>query len=120
MQRTGPCWQISCLYPMTAEVGARDQHAAHGCDGSATFMAIPFIIDGPKLSDGIGLCLSGGGYRAMLFHAGALLRLNEAGLLSKLDRISSVSGGSIAAGALAAACGRLTFENGIATNLEAD
>ena len=26
---------------------------------------------------GIGLCLSGGGYRAMLFHLGALWRLNE-------------------------------------------
>ena len=31
--------------------------------------------------DGIGLCLSGGGYRAMLFHLGALWRLNERGRL---------------------------------------
>ncbi|WP_210526895.1 patatin-like phospholipase family protein [Rubellimicrobium arenae] len=56
---------------------------------------------GGKLEQGIGLALSGGGYRAMLFHAGALLRLNELGLLSHVDRISSVSGGSIAAGHLA-------------------
>ena len=28
-------------------------------------------------ADGIALCLSGGGYRAMLFHVGALWRLNE-------------------------------------------
>jgi len=28
-------------------------------------------------SPGIGLCLSGGGYRAMLFHVGAFWRLNE-------------------------------------------
>ncbi len=42
---------------------------------------------------GIALCLSGGGYRAMLFHLGALLRLNELGYLARLDRISSVSGG---------------------------
>jgi NTE family protein len=49
---------------------------------------------------GIALCLSGGGYRAMLFHVGCLWRLNEAGLLGKLDRISSVSGGSITAGVL--------------------
>jgi NTE family protein len=49
----------------------------------------------------LALCLSGGGYRAMLFHVGMLWRLNEAGLLSKMDRISSVSGGSIAAGFLA-------------------
>jgi NTE family protein len=51
----------------------------------------------PSLKAGIGLCLSGGGYRAMLFHVGALLRLNEAGFLGKLSRISSVSGGSITA-----------------------
>src|SRR4051794_38444295 len=30
---------------------------------------------------GTALCLSGGGYRAMLFHIGVLRRLNEAGLL---------------------------------------
>ena len=49
---------------------------------------------------GIALCLSGGGYRAMLFHAGCLWRLNQLGLLGKLNRISSVSGGSIIAGLL--------------------
>ena len=51
--------------------------------------------------EGIALCLSVGGYRAMLFHLGALWRLNELGHLSRLARISSVSGGSITAGALA-------------------
>lgn len=49
---------------------------------------------------GIALCLSGGGYRAMMFHAGCLWRLNDAGLLGKLNRVSSVSGGSIIAGVL--------------------
>ena len=44
---------------------------------------------------GTALCLSGGGYRAMIFHVGVLWRLDEAGLLSQLDRVSSVSGGSI-------------------------
>jgi NTE family protein len=47
--------------------------------------------------DGLALCLSGGGYRAMLFHVGALWRLHELGYLERLDRVSSVSGGSIAA-----------------------
>lgn len=51
-------------------------------------------------SSGVALCLSGGGYRAMLFHIGVLRRLDEAGLLGRLDRISSVSGGSITAGVL--------------------
>lgn len=50
---------------------------------------------------GIGISLSGGGYRAMLFHVGALWRLNEVGLLTRAARISSVSGGSITAGWLA-------------------
>ena len=54
-------------------------------------------------TDGAGLCLSGGGYRAMLFHVGALWRLMEAGKLLGLTRISSVSGGSITAGVLALA-----------------
>src|SRR5208282_640505 len=54
----------------------------------------------PLLEPGTALCLSGGGYRAMLFHLGSLWRLNEAGLLRKLNRISSVSGGSITAGML--------------------
>ncbi|WP_352624684.1 patatin-like phospholipase family protein [Mesorhizobium sp. M0578] len=68
---------------------------------------------------GLGLCLSGGGYRAMLFHAGVLTRLNEAGLLSKLDMVSSVSGGSIAAGLLAVLWPNLVFDaDGVATNFE--
>ena len=52
---------------------------------------------------GVGLCLSGGGYGAMLFHLGALWRLNELGYLdpAKLKRVSSVSGGSITSGVLA-------------------
>jgi len=50
---------------------------------------------------GIALCLSGGGYRAALFHLGTLRRLNELGILSKLDTITSSSGGSIASAILA-------------------
>ena len=57
--------------------------------------------DPDRPSPGIALCLSGGGYRAMLFHLGTLWRLNELGYLPKLNRISSVSGGSITSGVLA-------------------
>lgn len=60
---------------------------------------------------GIGLCLSGGGYRAMLFHAGSLLRLYEAGVLEKADRISSVSGGSITSAVLALNWSALSFSS---------
>ena len=58
------------------------------------------------------LCLSGGGYRSMLFHVGALKRLNEEGYLPLIDRYSSVSGGSIAAGVLAAKWTDLDFDDG--------
>ena len=43
----------------------------------------------------IALCLSGGGFRSALFHMGALRRLNELAILSRVDTISSVSGGSV-------------------------
>lgn len=59
---------------------------------------------------GMALCLSGGGYRAMLFHLGALWRLYEARLLESLQRISSVSGGSITAGVLGRSWPRLSFD----------
>jgi len=76
------------------------------------------FLGGQKLEEGIGLCLSGGGFRAMLFHLGAFIRMNELGLLANINRVASVSGGSIAAGALAVAWKDLTFDaRGVATNL---
>lgn len=66
-----------------------------------------------------GLALSGGGFRAALFHVGALTRLNELGLLRELDRVSTVSGGSLVAGFLATAWRDLEFDaSGCATNFE--
>lgn len=67
----------------------------------------------------IALCLSGGGYRAMLFHLGALMRLNEFGYLVKISRFSSVSGGSITAAWLGFVWSQLDFdERGVAQNFE--
>jgi len=75
-----------------------------------------------SLTTGIGLCLSGGGYRAMLFHAGVLLRAAELGYLGTLERtgkhgqlgalqrVSSVSGGSITSAVLALAWGKLKVD----------
>lgn len=57
--------------------------------------------------NGIGLCLSGGGFRATLFHLGALRRLNELGVLHRVRTISSVSGGSLMALVLADAIRKL-------------
>ena len=46
----------------------------------------------------IGIALSGGGVRAAVFHLGLLGRLAEDGLLEKITRISTVSGGTLVTG----------------------
>ena len=107
-----------------------------GLDVTKNVQPVRFLeTDNPnaKPRPGIGLCLSGGGYRAMLFHVGAIWRLNELGLLRKeivvakaeamgpqhLVRVSSVSGGSITAGTLALNWKSLTFDAAnVATNLD--
>lgn len=43
----------------------------------------------------IGVALSGGGYRAAGFHIGTLKKLNELGILTNVDVLSTISGGSI-------------------------
>jgi NTE family protein len=47
----------------------------------------------------------------MVFHTGAIFRMNELGLLGKLDRVSSVSGGSMTAAALALAYPRFAYDD---------
>ena len=64
----------------------------------------------------IGLALSGGGFRATLFHLGAAWRLNELSLLGVINRISAVSGGSLLSGLIAARWTRLDFRTGVAAN----
>ena len=59
----------------------------------------------------LGLGLSGGGYRATLFNLGALIRLNEFGMMKKFKRITSVSGGSITNGYLAMQWKELKFND---------
>lgn len=107
-----------------------------GLDATKNIQPVRYLkTDDPQAQpkSGIGLCLSGGGYRAMLFHLGAVWRLNELGLLRKeivvhgaetigaqrLVRISSVSGGSITAGVLGLRWKSLSFDTAnVATNLE--
>jgi len=89
-------------------------------DGTITKGLIPVVdADESKLSDGVALCLSGGGYRAMLFHLGGIIRLNEIGHLQSIKRVSSVSGGSITAAVLGLAWKDLDFSaTDIAQNLD--
>src|SRR5688572_23962883 len=66
-----------------------------------------------KRTRGIALCLSGGGYRAALFHLGALRCLSEAGILKNVDSVSSVSGGSILAAYLVRRMSELGMRDGL-------
>jgi NTE family protein len=81
-------------------------------------MSLDQFLDKPsaQLEDGVGLALSGGGYRAMVFHVGALIRLNEVALLRKVKRIPSVSGGSITEGVLGTSWKDLKFTGDVASN----
>ncbi|MGI8940841.1 MAG: patatin-like phospholipase family protein [Actinomycetota bacterium] len=71
-------------------------------DDPAQQRSIPKYLPQPESERrGLGLCLSGGGYRVALFHLGSMRRLNELGIPAKITDISSVSGGSILAAHLA-------------------
>jgi NTE family protein len=53
----------------------------------------------------IGLSLSGGGFRATVFHLGVLARLAQEGRLEDVAELSTVSGGSLCAGLIYASNG---------------
>lgn len=93
--------------------GRRDRPAFGGVVSSgAEPVRHPAPTDAAEqVREGVALCLSGGGYRAMLFHVGVLWRLNEAGWLPRLDRVSSVSGGSLTAAVLGLHWARLGFDD---------
>jgi hypothetical protein len=62
-----------------------------------------FIMSSVKIQNkSIGLCLSGGGHRASIFSLGALLYLVDADRHRDIRVISSVSGGSLTSGFVAA------------------
>lgn len=64
----------------------------------------------------LGLALSGGGFRASLFHLGGLWRLNEIGKLSEISAFSAVSAGALVAGVLGTRWNRLKFSRSVADN----
>ena len=88
------------------------EHSVGAAPDQIAGRAAPNASDGPgnRRDPKLAVCLSGGGYRAMLYHLGALRRLNEFGLLAVADRFSSVSGGSITAAVLAREWGALGFD----------
>jgi len=62
--------------------------------GNGSNIDVDVLIDSVKAGK-VGLALSGGGFRAALFHIGTLMRLAELDVLRHVQVISTVSGGSI-------------------------
>ena len=78
-------------------VGTPDDH-----EGGHTESTTASTKTATKSEPNIAVALSGGGHRAALWGAGVLLALVDAGVNADVTTISSVSGGSIANGAVAA------------------
>lgn len=76
---------------------------------AAKLSAQKHVANPPNGKGKVALCISGGGYRAALFHLGVIRCLHEMGLLQTVDLLSSVSGGSI----LSAFLARRMYELGI-------
>src|SRR4051812_12188043 len=95
--------------PVTASRRARDGDAA----GVASFdhhPVKPVDLEGEKprhdrrmtcRMNRLGLALSGGGFRASLYHLGLVRFLRDGGILPRISHITSVSGGSTFAAHLA-------------------
>lgn len=89
--------QLAALLP----VAARTLGAAGEAGNSAAiavlreFLGNNFDAATSIVRGKVGLALSGGGFRASLFHIGVLARLAELGLLRHVEYLSCVSGGSI-------------------------
>lgn len=76
-------------------------------------------MDARGSGEQVGLALSGGGFRATLFHLGSLTRLNELGWLRRLSLISACSGGAITAAWLGLRWQHLRFDqHGVAAAFE--
>lgn len=110
-----------------AQTGFMARHGARGLDPSRVLQEFAYgqmppsgFAGGTVDARAVGLCLSGGGYKACLYHVGALQVLNENGLLPWLSRVASVSGGSIVAARLGLVWKRLAFDpaTGVAANFD--
>lgn len=78
---TTPAWEAFESFLAASPMGRR---------GGVSADAVARLADGK-----VGLALSGGGFRASLFHIGVLARLAELDVLRRVEVLSCVSGGSI-------------------------
>ena len=78
------------------------------------------VDESQPLRSKIGLCLSGGGFRATYFHLGLIRFLRDTKLLDQVTTITAVSGGSILAGHLVLNWPRYTGNDEEFHNAEAE
>jgi predicted acylesterase/phospholipase RssA len=92
----GNLWRLETIATQLAALAHLREHAP-----ADTARVLETLMDGGEGALGratagkVGLALSGGGFRAALFHVGVLARLAERGLLRHVEVLSCVSGGSI-------------------------
>ena len=95
-ERTRELWRQETTAMQLAELAR-----LRGFDGPEVDAALGALVGGREgavrraYNGKIGVALSGGGFRASLFHLGVLARLAECGVLRHVEALSCVSGGSI-------------------------
>ena len=97
-------WEFESTVKQLAKLALiqkRPEGAYSSMEETEAWSTINSLLGGEKeaarsLFEGkLGLALSGGGFRASLFHIGVLARLAEEDLLRQVHALSCVSGGSI-------------------------
>ncbi len=86
---------------MAARVIGIVYHILHPLKNEPTHTMISAPPASRGLNHGIGLALSGGGYRAAAYHLGTLSYLHRMGLLGQVEALSTVSGGTFTGAAYA-------------------
>lgn len=92
-------WELETTARQLGEI-VRIKHLDTEAAWEEARIALQELVHDPEalrtmLSGRVGLALSGGGFRAALFHIGALARLADGDQLRRIDVVSCVSGGSI-------------------------
>jgi predicted acylesterase/phospholipase RssA/CO dehydrogenase nickel-insertion accessory protein CooC1 len=98
-----PDWELESTSRQLAALARLSPHAGPTRDepSKAATAVLRDLLDGSEqalrrtLVGKVGLALSGGGFRASLFHIGVLARLAELDVLRSVEVLSCVSGGSI-------------------------
>src|SRR3972149_5324998 len=97
---------LACLSGSGGALGAEGEYA----DDAWCRDRLWAPVEKPDPARNFALSLSGGGYRAMLYHTGARRGLNEAGLLAELAVVSRACVGSTTPGLPSTAWGELEFQ----------